>query len=162
MLRAAHQLLQMAHLLLQQGEQGQGSRVEEVKAKVGKFSVACQTDYDEEESAELARTAATDASRNIACQTELEPEEMEAHNDSSGYGSDVSSLDEEESRDDTSSESGVPFLTSSPCKGLSSSNVSSQLMPSSAEEEQQEEEQQEEEVSSEEEPPCVPVHDQAV
>ena len=78
--------------------------------------------------------------------------EMELHNNSSGYGSGVSSLDEEESRDDTLSESGVPFLTSSPCKGLSSVCESSQLVASPAEEEQQEEEDL----------PWVPVHDQAV
>ena len=47
------------------------------------------------------------------------------------------------------------FLTSSPCKGLSSSCESSQLTPSSAEEKQQGEgkEQPEEEAFIEEEPP---------
>ena len=81
-----------------------------------------------------------------------------AHNDSSGYGSDLSSsLDDEESRDDTSSESGVQSLTSSPCEGLWPICESSQLVLDMDDEEQQEEE----EVFSEEDLPWVPVYDQA-
>ena len=75
---------------------------------------------------------------SVACQTELESEETEVSgaswgfpqlkaqleevmaslNNSSGYGTDLSSaLDDEENCDDTSSESGVESLTSSPCEG---------------------------------------------
>ena len=43
---------------------------------------------------------------------------MASLNNSSGYGTDLSSaLDDEENCDDTSSESGVESLTSSPCEG---------------------------------------------
>ena len=104
-----------------------------------------------------------DASRDVALLKPKLEEEIEHCDVSSGYGSDVSSLDEEESLMDTSNESGVVIFTSSPNKGLSSVCESSQLVLDLDDEEQQrrDEEQQEEEVSTEEDLPWVPVPGQA-
>ena len=69
MLRAAFCLLQMAHLLLQSGQQAKEVEYEGAKKKVDRVSVACQTDHDKEEPeepAESAKTAAADASRDVA------------------------------------------------------------------------------------------------
>ena len=108
MLRAAYQLLQVTHQLLQQGQLVQGSRVEGAVKKVDRVTVACQTVPDNENPEGAGCVS-------VACQTELEPEdtdvseaswgvarlkarleeEIEAHNDSSGYGSDVFFLYEE-------------------------------------------------------------------
>ena len=95
--------------------------------------------------------------------------DMGPGDESSGYGSDTSSLVEEGSLNYTSYESGV-FFMSSPSKGLSSISESSQLVrsqaaagqrkallsPTNGEQQGRVEEQQEEE-----ELPWVPVHCQA-
>ena len=97
-LRAAYCLLQMADLLLQSGQRGQRSRVEGAKEKVGRVNVACQMDNVEEEPeepAELTKTAAAYGSRGVALLKAKIEEEMEHWDVSSGYGSNVSSLDEE-------------------------------------------------------------------
>ena len=163
MLRTANQLLQVALQLLQQGQHVQGVESKDAQVEVEKeepevscVSVACQTELEPE------GTTVSGASWGVAQLKALLEEEMVAHNDSSGYGSDLSSsLDEEESNDDISSESGVDLSTSSPCEGLMPVCESTQLVLDMYDEEQQEEEQQEVEVSSEEELPCVPVSDLA-
>ena len=90
-------------------------------------------------------------------------EKMEAYNDSSGYESSLTSLDDEENDDDFSSKSGVLCLTTSSCEELVLVCESTQLVLDSSlcNKEQQEEEQQEVEVSCEEDLPCVPVFDLA-
>ena len=100
--------------------------------KVDRVTVACQTELEPE------KTEVSEASWGVAQLKAKLEQEMEAHNNSSGYGSDIS-LDDEESLKDTSSDSGVELFTSSPCKGLSSVCESSQLVTSLAEEEQEEE-----------------------
>ena len=148
MLRTTNQLLQVVLQLLQRGPEVQGSRVKGAQVKkVGRANVACRTKSEEEEPEEVGCVSVacqTDAEkRSVACQTELESEETEVSgaswgfaqlkaqleevmvtlNNSSGYGTDLSSsLDDEESCDDTSSKSGVELFTSSPCEGHTKGN----------------------------------------
>ena len=128
MLLTANNLLQAAHQLLQQGPGVQGSRVEGAQVKkVDRVSVSCQTDADEEILEEEVGCV------GAASQTSFEPEEAEisgaiwivsklkaqleeemvAHNDSFGYESHLSSLEDEENNADISSESDVLSLTTS-------------------------------------------------
>ena len=141
--------------------------------KVNRVSVACQTDNGVEIlEEEVGRVGA-------ACQTSFEPretedsgaiwvvaqlkaqleEEVEAHDDSSGYESNLSSLEEEENNDDISGESDVLPLTTSSCEDLVPICESTQLVPGAYNEEQQEKEQLE--VSWEEDLPCAPDCNQA-
>ena len=122
-----------------------------LEEEVGCVSAACQTSFEPEE------TEVSGASWDVAqLKAQLE-EEMVAHNDSSGYESNLSSLEDEEGNDDISSESGVLSLMSSSCEEMVPICESSQLLLDMDDEEQQEEE----EVSGEEDLPSVPVCDQA-
>ena len=98
MLRTAFCLLQMAHLLLQSGQQAKEAEEKVAKKRVARVSVACQTALDEiqlEESAESEETAAAEASREVALLKAALEEDMEHCDESSGYGSDCSSLKSE-------------------------------------------------------------------
>ena len=118
--------------------------------KVDRVSVSCQTEVDEEIlEEEVARIS-------VACQTSLKPEEpedsgaiwvvtrlkalleeeMAAHNDSSGYESNLSSLEDEENNDDISSKSDVMSLTTGSCEDLVPICESTQLVPGLYNEEQ--------------------------
>ena len=86
-LRAAYCLLQMAHLLLQSGKQAEEVESEGAKEKVGRVSVACQTDHDQEEpeeSAESEETADSEASRGVALLKANLEKDMEQWDVSSG------------------------------------------------------------------------------
>ena len=134
------------HQLLQGSEDEKEKGLEE---KVGCVSNSCLTQFETEDIEVSA------ASWDIAQLKARLEEEMVAHDDSSGYESNLSSLDDEENDDDILSESGVLCLTTSPCEGLVPVCESTQLVLDSSlcNEEQQEEEQQEVEVSCEEDLP---------
>ena len=85
MLRTAFCLLQMAHLLLQSGQQAR-----EVEEKAAKRATRV----------------------SVGCQATLDEEDMGLDDESSGYGLDSSSLVEEVSPNYASHESGVISLTS--------------------------------------------------
>ena len=98
MLRAAFWILQLAYLLLQSGQQVKEVEKEVAKKRVARVSVACQTALDQEEleeSAESKETAAAEASREVALLKATLEEDMEHWDESSGCGSDNSSLVEE-------------------------------------------------------------------
>ena len=86
---------------------------------------------------------------------------MEAYNDSSGYESILTLLDDDENGDDLLSNSGVSCITTGSCEELVTVRESTQLEPDSSlwDREQLEEEQQE--ASWEEGQPCVPDCEQA-
>ena len=141
--------------------------------KVDRISVSCQTNIDEEILEEEVGRVST------ACQASFEPEgiedsgaiwvvaqlkalleeEMVTHNDSSGYESNLSSLEDEENDDDISSKSNVLSVTTSSCEDLVPICESTQLVLGVYNEEQQEEEQLE--VFREEDLLCAPDCDQA-
>ena len=80
MLRAAYCLLQMAHLLLQSGQQAKEVESEGAKEKINRVNVACQTEHKKEEpedSAEPEETAFSEASRGVALLKAKLEEEME-------------------------------------------------------------------------------------
>ena len=139
MLRTSNQLLQAVLQLLQKGpkfqrsqsEEKQVKKAERVKERVDTACVACQTDPEK---------------RSVACQAEIVCAEEESWGrpqsyplfedvmaglcSSSGCGTDLSSvLDEEENRDDSSSESGNESLTYSPCEGRTKGGEFDQQKP---------------------------------
>ena len=75
----------MAHLLLQQGQQVQGVKSKDAQVKVGKVSIACQTDDENEEpevSTEREEFDVSEASWGVAQLKAKLEQEKEAHNDS--------------------------------------------------------------------------------
>ena len=91
MLKTAQNLIQVAHQLLQQGPEVQGSQVEGAQMKkVGRACVACQSDDEKEESLEEKVGCVS-----VSCQTEFETEDTEVSAASWGVAQLKAKLEEE-------------------------------------------------------------------